>query len=577
MLGNHATLEYERRARSGAKQWWHVRLLFACCLALLFQGASLAADVNASSSHQDIFYLGTDPLLIRVHFVVDGKPWSKTRRALAKRQFDLLDTDRDGRLKVEQLAGLPLQDFSAEQKESWDTDVQDGLVSATEFREVFARFGQPSFLLAEGDSRAASRVRLFAHLDANDDGKLTERELARARMHLSHLDYDDDETISTTELTPFVNPLFQQRIGGREQPLNREAPFVARQRFEAATDLAAALLQRYTPANESTGGKATSKESANESDLRPCPIEVFGTRAETAPFDANKDDTLDQQELAQFLEELSPHIELQVELPMRRASRPKVKLLADRKRASTRRPSRIRGSSRLPLKLSNTDLDVRVLSSMTKTSDNRNFYLLAFRRADQDKNGYVDSTEFGRIGLQATFASVDLDGDEKLIREEMIAFLERDAFQSQSQVVLSVASDSRTLFTVIDQNMDQRITEREFQELERQVMRLDKNQDGAVELSEMADAYRLMFSMGRPRVFQQAMAMQNDTDAPAPRATPATTAPSWFRKMDRNQDGDLSWREFLGKRNQFDAMDEDEDGLISVQEAFTRQTSRKNN
>ena len=37
--------------------------------------------------------------------------------------------------------------------------------------------------------------------------------------------------------------------------------------------------------------------------------------------------------------------------------------------------------------------------------------------------------------------------------------------------------------------------------------------------------------------------------------------------MDRNRDGDISWREFLGPRARFDAVDIDHDGLISRDEA----------
>jgi hypothetical protein len=43
--------------------------------------------------------------------------------------------------------------------------------------------------------------------------------------------------------------------------------------------------------------------------------------------------------------------------------------------------------------------------------------------------------------------------------------------------------------------------------------------------------------------------------------------PLWFRKMDRNGDGDVSPREFLGSRDDFRRIDTDGDGLISAEEA----------
>jgi hypothetical protein len=45
------------------------------------------------------------------------------------------------------------------------------------------------------------------------------------------------------------------------------------------------------------------------------------------------------------------------------------------------------------------------------------------------------------------------------------------------------------------------------------------------------------------------------------------SGPLWFRKMDRNNDGDVSAREFLGTPEQFRRIDSDGDGLISPAEA----------
>ncbi len=51
-----------------------------------------------------------------------------------------------------------------------------------------------------------------------------------------------------------------------------------------------------------------------------------------------------------------------------------------------------------------------------------------------------------------------------------------------------------------------------------------------------------------------------------PRAMPAD-APAWMTAMDRNGDGELSRREFLGSSRQFAAIDRNADGVIDASEA----------
>jgi len=52
--------------------------------------------------------------------------------------------------------------------------------------------------------------------------------------------------------------------------------------------------------------------------------------------------------------------------------------------------------------------------------------------------------------------------------------------------------------------------------------------------------------------------------------------PDWFQKMDRNHDGDISRREFLGPRDQFDRLDNDKDGLIDADEARSSVAAKNN-
>ena len=56
--------------------------------------------------------------------------------------------------------------------------------------------------------------------------------------------------------------------------------------------------------------------------------------------------------------------------------------------------------------------------------------------------------------------------------------------------------------------------------------------------------------------------------AEAPTAILRTpVGPSWFTANDTNDDGDLTWEEFIGPEPSFRAMDTDQDGLIDASEA----------
>ena len=57
--------------------------------------------------------------------------------------------------------------------------------------------------------------------------------------------------------------------------------------------------------------------------------------------------------------------------------------------------------------------------------------------------------------------------------------------------------------------------------------------------------------------------------ASAARTPPPQTlgGPLWFRKMDRNGDGEISLREWLGSKEDFQRIDTNGDGIISLEEA----------
>ena len=112
-----------------------------------------------------------------------------------------------------------------------------------------------------------------------------------------------------------------------------------------------------------------------------------------------------------------------------------------------------------------------------------------------------------------------------------------------------------------------RLSARELMSAASRLAQIDGNKDGKLTPAELTTRLGIEVSVKRPAAARTDMAAPAIRDRQASAAVPRDRGPAWFLRMDRNYDGDVSIREFLGQRAVFDRLDADHDGLLSPEEA----------
>jgi Ca2+-binding EF-hand superfamily protein len=562
---------------------------------------------EGSGSQDFVFFADARPVLIRVHAELDGRPLEAAWSDFVDRLFKYIDADGDGVLSKDELERAPTpqalfnsgpQFLRANLRgpapvNPYTDDDGAGKWNKERFARVFRRIGGAPFQTQSGNPAGFQNVgqvvfarapvrgagpasaddlndAFFDLLDTDKDGKLSRQELAAAPEVLMKLDADEDEVVTVSELLRTAAPQPGFPIAVKLAGPGAATP-PAPNRFMAVGPpgpeleaLVRELQRRYGPQNVDPAGKALTRED-------------LGLDERTfKALDTDGDGKLNYEELAHFAERPAD-VELKLRLGMRPQQEPLIEVMKDVKNPAPLASAVTADDGTATLELSGARLVFRSVEAGGRNPPDvvRQQYLAQFKAADRDGNGYLDENEAMQSPFfRNLFKAMDRDGDGKLFEKEVIAYL--DAMKDlQAAAAASVASasfsdDGKGLFDLVDTNHDGRLSLREMRQMVKLIDRLDMDGDGKISRSEILKSYQVVFRQGAdaPGPYGPGVVVVNPFGVAQYPQPPAPTAgPLWFRKMDRNHDGDVSRKEFLGTDEEFNRLDLDGDGLISVDEA----------
>jgi Ca2+-binding EF-hand superfamily protein len=535
-----------------------------------------SAPAAPGEDFQDLLYLGdTRPALFRLHVQIDDKPATARWDEYLRRLFQFLDRNGDGVLSKEEAGRTPsaqvlmsllqgrITDIGLTKTarlEELDTNPKDGQVSFAELRDYYRRAGagpiqvqsrQNQILIEQPQggqiTSAMLTDALFRHLDRNKDGRLSKEELAAAPSALQKLDFDEDELISPQELvadrygSPTTRPTPAARLAAGETFFQVILPSEPPQR------LIQQLLSRYDKNKDQKLSRA----------------EVSFDQTLFAQLDTNRDGHLDAAELAGVFTR-PPDLEMIVRVGKTVPGEVPVEVASPGSRRTALAASAQAGfQGTLILTLGNAQIDVRPETpAPTNLETLRKTYVEQFKTVDASGNGYVEPKQLQgepRRFLRVVFPLADADGDGKLTEKELHAFFDLHVQGVVSYSVLTVVDQGRSLFEVLDANGDGQLGLRELRSAWARLAPWALDGEAQIARTELLRQFQLVLSPGLPN--------RPAAGPPSAKTAAPSRGPLWFRKMDRNGDGDVSPREFLGSPEDFRRIDTDGDGLIDVQEA----------
>ncbi|MGD9723338.1 MAG: hypothetical protein AB7O59_18105 [Pirellulales bacterium] len=527
------------------------------CVAALAVGETTPAPrrpTSANADAQDLLLLGpTRPLLVRLRVTIDGQAYREVWLKRFDELFAAEDRDLDGRVTIEQgdaivrdmNGGLGDSPKSATAdsplRKSAGGDTVDRTTLAAYVEQVFPVFSlHPRAVVSQGAGPA-----LFPLLDSNGDQQLTAEELAAAEARTRKRDFNDDGAISGFELLsdPEAIAAASNASAAPSEADRRDTPLVLIDAAMSPERIGELLVKRY----DRNGDGQVSVSEAN--------AEMSLPQAVQSRLDANGNGLLAGDELGSFAAR-TPDLELPIALGTVSA--------AERRRARQRLPvedgwkarRKLDGGYELGLGEINVELDRDNRDPQQDTAP--------FRTYDRDNNEYVDEMEATTAGFgKGAFAAMDIDGDKKIFKGELSNYLDAQRQAAAARLQIQVANLGQDLFSILDLDMDGLLSQRELRTAGNVLLAEDRNGDNKLSGNELPLQIKATLLRGAdPPTEEDALVSRRRVSSAG-----SSSGPLWFRKMDRNRDGDVSQREFIGPLDAFKKLDADSDGLVDSDEA----------
>lgn len=536
-------------------------------------GSQVSWKSDVSDNTERVFlFAPKGPIILEMALNVEGKGFRENFNSVLLPLIKSGDKNKDGKLSWEEAIDHPrmrarfrgLKNKQARQNYIRNYDRNgNGMVDAAELGLIFG--GTPFTL----NSRqfGGQNPQIYALIDSNQDQTLSAEELGKIEERLKTRDADDNDVLDLNELNGNRNVVYAQGAAVR---INRG---------RVAQGISSVLL-----------GPGTNFEQFYQVFKQKYPVELKEDLQEKLPLlvafiktlDADKDGKLSQKEL-EGAAGLKPHIQLQIDF----GKEPTVKIVsvADELGKPEMAVSKQQQQNNLPAS-SITKLTFSGLKLQLGAQDFSSRYNYAERQAeamikriDKDNNGYIEKDELKNSpykGYLVQFEGWDTDGNGMVYPKELEEWYSMQMAPQRNRIYVYTSEMGRALLSVLDQTGDNRISLREMRQGKDQLKKLDKDGDGEINSEEIP--LTIAFGIGRGgamNLFARRNAIRVvRLGQQNPKGNRNEPGPDWFNRMDRNADGDITLREWLGTPEQFKKLDKNGDGFIELKEAEAAEKER---